>query len=104
MSDRLAEPHEAQIIDDWFEHMNEVRARLAPGVDPMIIHWSPAEETWLETAWTAAVKRHPEKDWPHPNWFDFLTRVVREEPFIVRRGPWLWFEGRDEGHAGAKPH
>ena len=49
-----------------------------------MIHWSPAEETWLETAWYAAVKRHPEKNWPHPNWFDFLSRVVQREPVVVR--------------------
>ena len=83
-TDRLTEPHEAEVIDAWFEHMRAVRDRLAPGVDPSVIHWSHAEESWLETAWYAAVKRHPEKEWPHPNWFDFLTRVVREEPFVVR--------------------
>lgn len=76
-TDRLTEPHEAEIIDAWFEHMQAVRDRLAPGSDPNVIHWSHAEETWLETAWYAAVKRHPEQNWPHPNWFDFLTRVVR---------------------------
>ena len=64
--------------------MHSVRDRLALSQDPKIIHWSPAEETWLETAWYAAVKRHPEKTWPHPNWFDFLTKVVREEPVTVR--------------------
>ena len=83
-TDALTEPHEADIIDTWFEHMGAVRDRLAPGTGPRVIHWSPAEEAWLETAWYAAVKRHPEKDWPHPNWFDFLTRVVREEPLVVR--------------------
>lgn len=80
----LGEPEEARIIDEWIAHMHEVRDRLAPGMDPRVIHWSPAEETWLETAWYAAVKRHPEKNWPHPNWFDFLTRVVQQEPVVVR--------------------
>ena len=83
-ADRLAEPDEARIIDAWFEHMQAVRAHLAPGVDASVIHWSHAEETWLETAWYAAVKRHPEKNWPHPNWFNFLTKVIREEPVTVR--------------------
>ena len=83
-TDALTEPDEARIIDQWFEHMQAVRDRLAPGADPKVIHWSHAEETWLETAWYAAVKRHPEKNWPHPNWFDFLTRVVRAEPMVVR--------------------
>ena len=83
-TDDLTEPSEAQIIDRCFEHMQSVTTRLAPGLDPHVIHWSPAEETWLETAWYAAVKRHPEKDWPHPSWFDFLARVVQSEPVVVR--------------------
>ena len=84
VTDDLGEPEEARIIDDWVAHMQSVRDRLAPGTDPFVIHWSPAEETWLETAWYAAVKRHPEKNWPHPNWFDFLSRVVQREPVVVR--------------------
>jgi hypothetical protein len=83
-ADTLTEPDEAKIIDAWFEHMGAVRDRLAPDVDPQVIHWSHAEVSWLEEAHYAAVKRHPEKDWPHPNWFDFLMRVVREEPVVVR--------------------
>ena len=84
VTDELSEPQEAEIIDEWVAHMHEVRDRLAPGLDPHVIHWSPAEETWLETAWYAAMKRHPEKDCPHPNWFDFLARVVQREPVVVR--------------------
>ena len=84
VADDLGEPQEARIIDEWVAHMHQVRDRLAPGMDPFVIHWSPAEETWLETAWYAAVKRHPEKNWPHPNWFDFLARVVQREPVVVR--------------------
>lgn len=80
----LNEPDEADVIDAWFEHMTAVRDRLDPGAEPRVIHWSFAKESWLEKAWHAAVKRHPEKSWPHPNWFDFLTRVVRPEPVVVR--------------------
>ncbi len=80
----LGEPDEARIIDEWVAHMQEVRGHLGPDLDPYVIHWSPAEETWLETAWYAAVKRHPEKNWPHPNWFDFLARVVQRQPVVVR--------------------
>ena len=83
-ADSLTEPDEALIIDAWFAHMGTVRDRLAPGAEPRVIHWSHAEVSWLEEAYYAAVKRHPEKDWPHPNWFDFLMRVVREEPVVVR--------------------
>ena len=26
---------------------------------------------------------HPEKNWNHPNWFDFLRRVIEQEPVVV---------------------
>ena len=93
ITDRLDERSEAEIIDDWFEHMTAVRDRLAPGVDPRVIHWAPHETITLETAFDAAVKRHEAtgwqhtrtgQPWPHPNWFDFLNRVVKEEPVVVR--------------------
>lgn len=86
IADRIDEPSEARAIDDWFAHMAAVRARLAPGSRAMVVHWSPHETASLETAFDAAVKRHPEKDWRHPDWawFDFLARVVREEPVVVR--------------------
>ena len=86
IADRLDEPSEARAIDDWFAHMAAVRARLAPGSRAMVVHWSPHERFTLEEAFDAAVKRHPEKDWRHPDWawFDFLKRVVREEPVVVR--------------------
>ena len=64
--------------------VSESAAHLADTADEVFVpHRSPAEETWLETAWYAAVKRHPEKNWPHPNWFDFLSRVVQREPVVV---------------------
>ena len=86
IADRLDEPSEARAIDDWFAHMAAVRARLAPDARAMVVHWSPHERFTLEEAFDAAVKRHPEKDWRHPDWawFDFLARVVREEPVVVR--------------------
>lgn len=86
IADRLDEPSEARAIDAWFAHMAAVRARLAPGSRAMVVHWSPHERFTLEEAFDAAVKRHPEKDWRHPDWawFDFLARVVREEPVVVR--------------------
>ena len=92
IADRLDERSEAAVIDGWFEHMTAVRERLAPGADPKVIHWSPHETVTLETAFDAAVKRHEATGWrharngpwPHPNWFDFLNRVVKEEPVVVR--------------------
>ena len=92
IADRLDERSEAAVIDGWFDHMTAVRDRLAPGADPKVIHWSPHETVTLETAFDAAVKRHEATGWrharngpwPHPNWFDFLNRVVKEEPVVVR--------------------
>jgi len=93
IADRLDERSEAEVIDDWFEHMTSVRDRLAPGVDPKVIHWSPHETVTLETAFDAAVKRHEktgwqhtrqQKPWPHPNWFDYLNKVMKREPVVVR--------------------
>ncbi|MXX20165.1 MAG: hypothetical protein F4X03_00100 [Dehalococcoidia bacterium] len=93
IADLLDERSEAKVIDDWFEHMTSVRDRLAPGVDPKVIHWSPHETITLETAFDAAVKRHEktgwqhtrqQKPWPHPNWFDYLNKVMKREPVVVR--------------------
>ncbi len=93
VADRLDERSEAKVIDDWFDHMTSVRDRLAPGVDPKVIHWSPHETVTLETAFDAAVKRHQKTDWkhtrtqepwPHPNWFDYLNKVMKREPVVVR--------------------
>ena len=93
IADRLDERSEAKVIDDWFDHMTSVRDRLAPGADPKVIHWSPHETVTLETAFDAAVKRHEktawqhtrtQKPWPHPNWFDYLNKVMKREPVVVR--------------------
>ena len=85
VADRIAEAPEAAIIDEWLAHMADVRERLDPdGGVPMVIHWSPAEVSTLETAYNSAVERHPEKAWPSPRWFDFLGKVMRQEPVVIR--------------------
>ena len=85
IADRLTERSEADVIDAWFAHMEAVRQRLAPsGDEPKVIHWSRAEQSVLETQFNSAMRRHPDKEWPAPNWFDFLGKVVREEPVVVR--------------------
>lgn len=93
VADRLDERSEARVIDEWCEHMTAVRDRLAPGEDPVVIHWSPHETITLETAFDAAVKRHAatgwrhtrrRQRWPHPNWFDFLNKVMKVEPVVVK--------------------
>ena len=80
----LTEAEEARIINDWLSYMAEVKSRLDPdGLDPILFHWSPAEVTNFETAYNSAKKRH-DADWPAPQWFDFLRRVMWAEPVVVR--------------------
>ncbi len=30
------------------------------------------------------MRRHPDKDWQRPNWYDLLQNIVRTEPVIVK--------------------
>ena len=81
----LTESSETGIIDSWFNHMEEVKQRITPnGSEPLVFHWSPAEQSTFEKAFNSANERHPEKSWSTPNWFDFLDRVIQAEPVVVR--------------------
>ena len=52
---------------------------------PRIFHWSHAEPTVLDNAYNSAKAKHQEHaDWPELGWYDFLTRVMQEEPVEVR--------------------
>ena len=82
--ERLTEDAEAVMIDAWLEHMGEVGARLAATDEPRLIHWSFAEPVNYEDAYDSARERHPEKGWPKVKWFDLWSRVVRQEPVVVR--------------------
>ena len=82
--DGLSEPEEARIIEEWLAHMESARKRVASGRAPPVIHWSPAEVSNFETAYNSARERHKKPDWPSPRWFDFLRRVIHEEPVVVR--------------------
>ena len=86
VADRITDPAEAAIIDEWIAHMTEVRDRLAPGTTSRIIHWSAHETSSLETAYNAALIRHPGKEatWGRLHWFDFLEQVIKREPVAVR--------------------
>jgi hypothetical protein len=84
VGDDLSDEAEGRIIDRWFAHMAAVTARRAPGTDPLVFHWSHAEESVFSTQWNSAMERHPEKQWPRPNWYDFLNRVMKQEPVVVR--------------------
>ena len=81
----LTESSEAEIIDSWVAHMEEVKQRIDPnGDEPLVFHWSHAEQSTFETAFNSAKERHPAKGWPDPRWYDFLKLVIREEPVVVR--------------------
>jgi hypothetical protein len=83
-ADALTPAAEESILDGWFAHMAEVQGRLGSTEPPRVFHWSPAEVSSLETAYNSAIRRHPERTWPEPRWFDFLNRVVKAEPVVVR--------------------
>ncbi|MCL0055463.1 hypothetical protein M1N56_06300 [Dehalococcoidia bacterium] len=84
-ADALTEDSEAEIIDQWIDHMDRVQLELGNDRDePLVLHWSHAEQSTFETAFNSATERHPEKEWRRPNWYDFLKKVVREEPLTIR--------------------
>ena len=82
----LSETEEIRIIREWVEHMSAVRDRLDPTNDkPRIFHWSHAEPTTLRNAYNSAWNRHNQPaDWPDLYWYDFLQKVMRQEPVVVR--------------------
>jgi hypothetical protein len=85
IAEDLTESSEAEIIDNWLRHMDQVNQGLGlEGCEPRVIHWSRAETSVLESNYNAAKVRHLEGNWPTPNWFDFLNRVVKEEPVVIR--------------------
>ena len=82
----LSETEEIRIIQEWAEHMSAVRDRLDPADDqPRVFHWAHAEPTSLQNAHNSAWNRHRRPaDWPTVGWYDFLQKVMREEPVVVR--------------------
>ena len=86
VANSLTEEEELRIIREWVVHMSAVRDRLDPtNRKPRIIHWSHAEPTVLANAYNSARARHQERaDWPELSWYDFLAKVIREEPVVVQ--------------------
>ena len=86
VANRLTEDEELRIIHEWVVHMAAVRDRLDPSNGkPRIFHWSRAELTALDNAYNSARARRQERaDWPELGWYDFLAKVMREEPVVVR--------------------
>lgn len=85
-ADDLTEESEEAVIEAWTDHMGDVTSRLAANGAPRVFHWSAHERSTLESAFNAAAARHPAKaeQWSSLEWFDFLTRVVKAEPVVVR--------------------
>ena len=85
ISDTFTEPDEAKTIDEWLAHMDSVQKKLSPdNKEAIVYHWSPAEVSTLESSYNAAMRRHKDKNWLVPCWFDFLKNVIRKEPVVVR--------------------
>ena len=84
-ADALVEKEETAIIDAWLAHMEDIGRRVAPKSDDALsFHWSQAEVVTLDSAYNSATRRHGERSWRTPRWFDFLKQVIREEPVVVR--------------------
>lgn len=81
--DRITIACERAILDAWHDHMLNVRARLWPDGNPKLFHWSHAEESFYSKSYCPALDRH-EARWPDLNWYDFLVKVMREEPVTVK--------------------
>ncbi len=82
----LSESEEIRIIQEWVDHMSAVRDRLDPASGkPRIIHWAHAEPTTLQNAHNSTRNRHKQPaDWLDLDWYDFLQKVMRQEPVVVR--------------------
>ena len=86
VTENLSAGKEFGIIQEWVDHMRSVRDRLDPNnAIPRIFHWANAEPTVLDNAYNSARVRHQEHaDWPELGWYDFLKKVMQEEPVVVR--------------------
>ena len=82
----LSQTEEIRIIQEWVDHMSAVCDRLDPANGkPRIFHWTHAEPTTLQNAHNSAWNRHNQPaDWPDLDWYDFLQKVMRQEPVVVR--------------------
>jgi hypothetical protein len=83
VADALTPEAEARTIDAWVAHMDALKRARHVEHAP-VFHWSAAESSTFENAFSAARASHPDRQWPAIAWFDFLTRVVKSEPVVVR--------------------
>lgn len=85
VTNRVNEPEEARIIDEWIAHMQSVsNATGRPLAEGRIFHWSPAETSTFSSAYNSARERQPDRNWPDLPWIDLLAKVVKAQPVTVR--------------------
>jgi hypothetical protein len=85
ITDSLIETSEAEVIDQWLNHMRSTQARIGQtDKDPLVFHWSHAEQSTFQTSFNSAANRQPEKKWDIPNWYDFHTLVMKANPVVIR--------------------
>lgn len=86
---RLTPDAELALIREWVELIEE--RQLASGAGQAgvrLVHWSAAETSTLDTAYTAARSRHGE-GWPALPFWDVLERLIHPDPVAVR-GAFGW--------------
>ena len=86
IADDLTQASEADAIRRWFRHMERVTAQAGSDTPPKVIHWADHEVSSLRRAYenAAATNQDGGVDWTKIEWFDFLKRVARSEPVVVR--------------------
>lgn len=85
VADDLSEGAQLRMVEEWIAYMEGVAGPDGLG-SSRLIHWSAHEvtslkahcETYAEHLGVGPTRRGA------PEWFDFLTRVVRAEPLVVR--------------------
>lgn len=77
---------EGEMIDEWVAHLSALarEAGLARASDARLFHWSAAETVSMDSDYSSARERHPEREWPELGWYDLLRNVVRAEPVVIR--------------------
>ncbi|MBN2358053.1 MAG: hypothetical protein JXR83_01280 [Deltaproteobacteria bacterium] len=77
-ADRLTADEERRVVGAWLDHMQTVKRRLDPDGPPVrVVHWSPAEDSFLSTAYNAFYQRNPAITRTPIDLFDFLGEVVK---------------------------
>ena len=82
VSKDLTVDSELMMLQEWFAHMEQTINGLGPGLSPNIYHWAPHEATEMKEA--SLRHKGSSQSWPSLRLFDFLSKVVKAEPVIVK--------------------